>query len=65
MNLFREEDIYGELSEIVLGKKKGRVDDQEVTIFDSTGMAIQDITTAYAVYQLAQKRGVGVKVQLT
>jgi ornithine cyclodeaminase/alanine dehydrogenase-like protein (mu-crystallin family) len=60
MNLFRKEEIYSELSEIVLGRKKGRVNDTEITIFDSTGMAVQDITTAFAVYQLARKLNVGV-----
>jgi len=48
--------IYGELGEIVAGKKDGRISDQEITVFDSTGLAIQDISCAYAVYaQLKEK----------
>jgi alanine dehydrogenase len=63
MNLLKKENIC-ELSEIVLGKKKGRLDEKEITLFDATGMAIEDITTAFAAYRLAVDRGVGVKVQL-
>ncbi|MFH1490547.1 MAG: ornithine cyclodeaminase family protein [Pseudomonadota bacterium] len=52
-------DIYGELGEIAVGKKRGRTSDDEITVFDSTGLAIQDITCAYAVYAaLKDKKGV-------
>ena len=42
--------IYGELGQIVTGKKKGRISDKDITLFDSTGLAIQDVSCAYAVY---------------
>ena len=53
------EDIHGEIGEILLGKKAGRHNDAEITIFDSTGMAIQDCTTACTIYNTAlqQKKG--------
>jgi len=38
--------IYGELGEIVTGLKKGRESDDEITIFSSTGLAIQDAAVA-------------------
>ncbi|HEY4699304.1 MAG TPA: ornithine cyclodeaminase family protein, partial [Nitrososphaerales archaeon] len=38
--------IYGDLGEIVTGKKKGRVSSQEITLFKSGGLAIQDAVTA-------------------
>lgn len=47
-------DIYGEIGEIILGKKKGRETEEEITIFDSTGLSIQDITTAKEVLNKAQ-----------
>ena len=53
------DDIHGEIGEILLGKKPGREHDDEITIFDSTGMAIQDNTTASRIYRNALERGVG------
>jgi alanine dehydrogenase len=48
-----QEDIHAEIGEILLGRKPGRETDGEVTIFDSTGMAIQDNTTAHLIYRNA------------
>ena len=62
--LLRKEDIYAELAEIVLGRKSGRSTAKEITIFDATGLAVQDVTTAYTVYSLAQKKGLGATVRL-
>ena len=45
------EDIYCSLGEIAAGMKKGREDDAEITIFDATGLAIQDIACAKLVYE--------------
>jgi len=57
-------DIYAELGEIIAGKKVGRVTDSEITIFDSTGLAIQDIATALIVYKKAKEQGLGSEVEL-
>jgi len=40
------EDIYCSLGEVIAGMKRGRENDTEITIFDSTGLAIQDIVCA-------------------
>lgn len=53
------DDIHGEIGEILLGRKAGRENDEEITIFDSTGMAIQDNTTAAKIYQNAMENNVG------
>jgi alanine dehydrogenase len=45
------DDIYGELGEIVTGRKAGREPRDAVTVFDSTGLAIQDVATAHTVYE--------------
>jgi len=50
--------IYGTLSDIVAGKLAGR-EGREITIFDSTGLALQDISTAKALYETALERGIG------
>ena len=57
------DDVYGTLGEVVAGKKAGRAGD-EITVFDSTGLAIQDVAVARAIYDLAKERGVGLQVAL-
>ncbi len=52
----KKKDIHAELGEIVAGKKKGRTADDEITLFDSTGLAVQDISTAYVVYHTLMKK---------
>ncbi len=61
--ILKKDDIHGELGEVVLGKK-GRRSTEEITIFDSTGLAIQDIATGAAVYKAALKKGLGKSLQL-
>ena len=58
-NIITKDDIHGEIGEILLGKKPGRENDEEVTIFNSTGMAIQDNTTSSKIYRNAIERNVG------
>ena len=47
------EDIYGTIGEIVAGLKEGRQNEREITVFDSTGLATQDIICAKFVYEKA------------
>jgi len=53
------EQVYGMLGEIVAGKKPGRETPQEITVFDSTGLIIQDLALGLAVYQRATEKGLG------
>jgi alanine dehydrogenase len=62
--LLSQDHIYAELGEIVTGKKPGRENESEITVFKSQGLAIQDISTARKVYDLATKKGVGKTLQL-
>ncbi|MEW6658410.1 MAG: ornithine cyclodeaminase family protein [Thermodesulfobacteriota bacterium] len=55
----KAEQIYGSLGEIAAGKKPGRTDPSEITVFDSTGLIIQDLALGYAVFRRAQERGLG------
>ena len=52
-------EVYAELSEIVAAKKRGREREDEVIIFDSTGMALQDVAAAAIVYERALAAGRG------
>jgi alanine dehydrogenase len=58
-SLMRENDVYAELCEIVAGQKIGRVADDEIIVFDSTGVAIEDAVAAAAVYERALANGTG------
>ncbi|HET9166102.1 MAG TPA: ornithine cyclodeaminase family protein [Candidatus Angelobacter sp.] len=55
-------DVYAELGEIVCRKKPGRTSAEEITIFDSTGMALQDVASAALVYEKAVREGKGVRL---
>ena len=55
--LFKEEQIWGTLGDIIAGTKLGRQDAHAITVFDSTGLAIEDLATARLVYQKAKERG--------
>jgi len=57
-------DVHAELGEIVAGKKVGRESEEEIIIFDSTGMALQDVAAAALVYEKAQKQGAGFRFSL-
>jgi ornithine cyclodeaminase/alanine dehydrogenase-like protein (mu-crystallin family) len=51
--LMRPENVYAELAEVVTGQTAGRTSEDEIIIFDSTGVAIEDAITAVAVYEKA------------
>jgi len=57
-----KEDVYAELGEIVAGKKPGRTTEGEITIFDATGTALQDVSAAAVVFESAVRLGCGQKV---
>ncbi|MCX6723998.1 MAG: alanine dehydrogenase [Candidatus Staskawiczbacteria bacterium] len=62
--IITKNDIYGSLGEVVAGIKTGRENDSEITVFDSTGLALQDLFTAEMVYQEALKRGIGKDIKI-
>jgi alanine dehydrogenase len=51
--------IYGSLGEIVAGTKPGRQGPEEITVFDSTGLIIQDLALGLAIFNRARERGLG------
>jgi alanine dehydrogenase len=57
--LITKEDVHAELGEVIAGLKPGRTSSDEIIIFDSTGMALQDVVTAAAVYEKAVSRKAG------
>jgi alanine dehydrogenase len=51
--VMKAETVHADLAEIVAGSKRGRENDDEVIVFDSTGIALQDVAAAVAVYRSA------------
>jgi ornithine cyclodeaminase len=51
--------VKAELNELVSGKKKGRVNDREITLFDSVGIALEDYSILRLVYELSEKYKIG------
>ncbi|WP_416838579.1 ornithine cyclodeaminase family protein [Haloferax sp. DFSO52] len=54
-----DDDIFGAIGEIVVGNKDGRTDEDGVTVFDSTGLAIQDVAAAHVAYEHANENDNG------
>jgi alanine dehydrogenase len=48
--LLKQDDV-AELGRVLLGEEEGRHDDEEITVFDSTGLAVQDLAVTLAVYE--------------
>jgi len=61
---FGDDDLYGELGAIVSGRLEGRTAADGVTLFDSTGLAIQDVAAAHVVYEQARADGEGTEFDL-
>jgi len=59
-----EADIAGEIGEVLIGQKPGRNSPDEITIFDSAGLAVQDVVCALHVYEKAVEQQVGIYVDL-
>lgn len=59
-----EEHFYAELGEVLTGKKPGRVNEKEITLFKSNGLAIQDAATAKLVYDKAVEKGIGKEISI-
>ena len=55
----RRDDVHAELGEIIAGHKTGRRSADEVIVFDSTGMALQDVAASVVVYERAVAAGRG------
>lgn len=61
---FGADHIGAELGEVARGVKRGRVKADEVTVFKSLGLAIEDVVSAGLVYRSAQKTGRGTQISL-
>jgi ornithine cyclodeaminase/alanine dehydrogenase len=59
-----KDDIIGEIGDVMIGAEKGRTSDEEITVYDSTGIALQDLLTSKLVLDIAEEKGMGTLVDL-
>ena len=62
--LIAEDDVAGEIGKVICGELEGRQSDDQVTVFDSTGIALQDSATVPLEYERAVAAGVGVEKKM-
>ncbi|MFC5590861.1 ornithine cyclodeaminase family protein [Sporosarcina soli] len=62
--IFKADDIYGELGQIVKGERNGRESNKEITLFKSVGLAVVDIVVAKYFYEKAINNKVGTHINL-
>ncbi len=55
--LFKKEQIAGTLGQVITNLTTGRQNSQEITVFDSTGLAVEDVATAQLIYRKAKAKG--------
>jgi alanine dehydrogenase len=60
-----EEHVHAELGEVVAGEAAGRTSEDEITVFDSGGTAIETVAAAHMLYERARERGLGEEIQFS
>jgi ornithine cyclodeaminase len=62
--LINADSIVGEIGELLIGTKPGRTSANDITLFKSLGLAIEDVACAEYLYQKAQSQNLGTWVNL-
>jgi ornithine cyclodeaminase/alanine dehydrogenase-like protein (mu-crystallin family) len=62
--LMAREAVHAELADVVSGRRPGRTRADEITVFDSSGTALEDVAAAVAVYETARAQGRGTEVAI-
>ncbi|MFF1508061.1 ornithine cyclodeaminase family protein [Streptomyces sp. NPDC058326] len=62
---FGEEHVRGEIGDVLIGRCPGRTTEDDITVFESLGLAVQDVVAAWSVYERATAEGRGTRVRLT
>lgn len=62
--LMTRAQVHAQLADVVVGRRPGRTRDDEITVFDSSGTALEDVAAAIAVYETARDTGRGTEVKL-
>ncbi len=62
--LITEDHIAGEIGKVICGELEGRQSDEQITVFDSTGIALQDSATVPLEVERAHAAGVGIEKKM-
>ncbi len=62
-NAVSENTLHGELGQVVAGRIPGRTDNEEITLLDSVGTAIETVSAAHLLYEKAIEEGVGTPIE--
>ena len=62
--IYHEDQVSGELGEVLLGKVDGRKNDQEVTLFITTGSAVLDLVCSQKIQEKAAEQNKGTIIEL-
>jgi ornithine cyclodeaminase len=57
--LITEDSIIGEIGELAIGKKQGRTSRNEITLFKSLGLAVEDLACAHYLFEKAKEQEAG------
>ncbi len=60
----KKDDLCGDLGEVILGKRPGRQSRDEITLFKSVGLALEDASTALYIYRHARGQGIGSEYEM-
>ncbi len=58
-------EVHAELAELAAGRKRGRMREDELVIFDSSGSGVQDVAAAWVAYREARRTGIGGRFDLS
>lgn len=61
---YQARNIHADLGEVLLGRRAGRRNSKQITVFDSTGLAIHDVALGAEVVRLARRKGIGRRLAL-
>jgi ornithine cyclodeaminase/alanine dehydrogenase-like protein (mu-crystallin family) len=60
-----KDQVHADLAELAAGRKRGRMAEDELVIFDSSGSGVQDVAAAWAAYREARRTGIGGRFDLS
>jgi ornithine cyclodeaminase len=58
--IITEDDVLGSLGDVINGTLPGRESDEEIIVYETVGIAAQDLVTAKAIYDKAVEKGIGI-----
>jgi alanine dehydrogenase len=60
-----KDQVHAELADLAAGRKLGRMIEEELVVFDSSGSGVQDVAAAWVAYREASRTGIGVRFDLS